>query len=58
MLLELAQEQDRLKAELAESFGPEEADRLVFSEGLCFTQATHQLDQRQTAMHLATSVRL
>jgi len=55
LVLELAQEQDRLKAELAESFGPEEADRLVFSEGLCFTEATHQLDQRQTATHPAAT---
>lgn len=49
LLLSLAQEQDRLEQELAEYFGPIEADRLVFSDGLCFTGAVHRLAPQQTA---------
>jgi hypothetical protein len=49
LLLSLAQEQGRLEQELAEYFGPAEADRLVFSETLCFTGATHQLGAQNTA---------
>jgi hypothetical protein len=44
LVLGLAREQRSLEAELAEHFGPDEADRLVFTDGLCFTEATHQLD--------------
>jgi len=43
LVLQLSQEQRLIEAELAEHFGPEEADDLVFSHGLCFTEATHQL---------------
>lgn len=43
LVFALSQEQKLLKAELAEHFGPDEADRLVFSRGLCFTEATHYL---------------
>jgi hypothetical protein len=49
LVLALAREQDRLEQELAEYLGPEEADRLVFSEELCFTEAIHQLGEQQAA---------
>jgi hypothetical protein len=49
LIIALAREQDQLVAELAEYFGPVEADRLVFSEALCFTEATHQLDPHSGA---------
>jgi hypothetical protein len=49
VILSLAREQDKLEAELSEYFGPAEADRLVFSDGLCFTEATHQLNPEKTA---------
>jgi hypothetical protein len=49
LVIALAREQDQLEAELAEYFGPIEADRLVFSEALCFTEATHQLDPHGAA---------
>jgi hypothetical protein len=49
LVIALAREQDQLEAELAEYFGPIEADRLVFSEGLCFTEATHRLDPQRAA---------
>jgi hypothetical protein len=41
MFLVLAEESKLLEAELAEAFGPEEAHRLIFSDQLCFTTATH-----------------
>jgi hypothetical protein len=46
LVLGLAKEQHALQTELAEHFGPDEADRLVFADGLCFTEATHQLGAR------------
>ena len=49
LVLALAQEQEKLEQELAEYLGPVEADRLVFSEGLCFTEATHQLGAQKAA---------
>lgn len=48
LVLALSQEQRLVKEELAESFGPDEADRLVFSRELCFTEATHELGQPRT----------
>ncbi len=42
-LLALAEESKRFEDELARAFGPEEAHRLVFSDRLCFTAASHQL---------------
>jgi hypothetical protein len=41
--LALAEESKRFEDELAEALGPEEAHRLVFSNRLCFTSATHQV---------------
>ena len=49
LVLGLAKEQGLLTAELTEHLGPDEADRLVFSDGLCFTEATHQLGAQQAA---------
>lgn len=41
-LLALAEEAKRFEDDLAQAFGPEEAHRLVFSDRLCFTAATHR----------------
>jgi hypothetical protein len=49
LIISLAREQGKLEAELSEYFGPAEADRLVFSDGLCFTEATHQLAPERAA---------
>jgi hypothetical protein len=49
LVLALAQEQRLFQDELAEHFGPEEAGRLVFSRGICFTEATHELGGRSSA---------
>jgi hypothetical protein len=49
MVLALSQEQRLVERELAEHFGPDEADRIVFSDGLCFTEATHTLGPGATS---------
>lgn len=41
LFLVLAEEAKHIEDELAESFGPEEAHRLIFSDRLCFRTATH-----------------
>jgi hypothetical protein len=45
MFLVLAEESKHIEEELAEAFGPEEAHRLIFSDRLCFTTATHNYDR-------------
>lgn len=44
-LLALVQESSRFEQELAESFGPDDAHRLVFSDRLCFNTGVHQLGE-------------
>lgn len=41
--LVLVEESKWFEEELAQAFGPDDAHRLVFSDQLCFTSASHQL---------------
>jgi hypothetical protein len=46
LFLVLAEESTQFENELAETFGPEEAHRLAFSERLCFRTSTHNYVNR------------
>lgn len=43
LVVSMAREQRLIIDELAQHFGPDEAERLVFSRAFCFTEATHEL---------------
>jgi hypothetical protein len=49
LFLVLAEEPKHIEDELAESFGPEEAHRLIFSDRLCFRTATHSFTDPRNA---------
>jgi hypothetical protein len=49
LFLVLAEEAKHIEDELAESFGPEEAHRLIFSDRLCFRTATHSFTAPRNA---------
>lgn len=47
--LALVEESQHFEDELAESFGPEEAHRLTFSDRLCFSRSSHSYGSPQSA---------
>lgn len=49
LFLVLAEEAKHIEDEIAESFGPEEAHRVIFSDRLCFRTATHSFNDPRHA---------
>lgn len=49
MFLQLAEEPERFEAELTETFGPEEAHRLVYSDRLCFNASMHRFAKQPSS---------